>query len=290
MHEEVFEILEPGLGASLQDRGRIGWRRFGVPASGAMDDHAMHWANCLLGNSLDAPVLEVLLQGARLRAVRSARIAITGADAQASVPTWRSVCVSSGDIIEFPQSHSGVWSYLAIEGGFEGERILGSFSAYPRAGLGRPITSGQKLRWSPDAVSQWPHSVAGRLLDGRERRRYDQPPVVRVWRGPQWNLFDHAVRENFFAQEWAVSSQSDRVGYRLRGEPLRAPSIQIVSEAVLVGSIQIPSNGEPIVTMRDGPTVGGYPKLGLVDPADVSWLAQCRPGAGVRFRMVEHAS
>src|SRR5438445_512056 len=174
MGPKVFEILEPGLGAALQDRGRPGWRRFGVPPGGAMDDHAAHWANRLLDNPPDAPVVEFLLRG----------------------------------------------------------------------------------------------------------------PTLRVWRAPQWDLFSETDRELFFAQEWAVSSRSDRVGYRLAGRPLKPSAAQILSEPVLVGSIQIPPDGQPIVTMRDGPTVGGYPKLGLVEAADVSWLAQCRPGVRVRFQLL----
>jgi allophanate hydrolase subunit 2 len=91
-------------------------------------------------------------------------------------------------------------------------------------------------------------------------------------------------RELFFTQVWTVTSQSDRVGYRLGGAPLGSRLPQLISEPVRVGTVQVPENGLPIVTMRDGPTVGGYPKLGMVDPADVSWLAQCRPGQKVRFQ------
>src|SRR5206468_9942845 len=101
MGPKVFEILEPGLGATLQDQGRLGWRRFGVPPSGAMDDHAMNWANQLLDNPLHAPVVELLLQGARVRALRAVWIAITGADAQANIATWRTVRVTKNDVIEF---------------------------------------------------------------------------------------------------------------------------------------------------------------------------------------------
>ncbi|MCI0539368.1 MAG: biotin-dependent carboxyltransferase family protein [Verrucomicrobiales bacterium] len=283
MGEEAFQVLDAGLGASLQDEGRIGWRRFGVPVSGAMDSHAMHWANQLLGNPVEVPVLELLLQGARLRALRALWLAVTGADAQANVPTWRTVRVSKNDVVEFPRNRSGVWAYLAVEGGFGGQGTLGSASTYVRGALGGPITRGQELHTLPGAELQFPHQIAGRIADWSERRNYDQPPPLRVWRGPQWSLFDDAVREQFFSQRWVISSRSDRVGYRLEGVPLRAPAREIISEPVLVGSIQVPPNGQPIVTMRDGPPVGGYPKIGLVDPDDVSRLAQCRPGTKVSF-------
>jgi len=286
MGQKVFEILEPGLGATLQDRGRPGWRRFGVPPSGAMDDHAAHWANRLLDNTPDAPVVEFLLQGARLRALGETWIAVTGADADASVPTWRAVRTNEDEVLQFPANRSGVWVYLAVEGGFEGPRWLGSASVYARGRLGQPSASGNVLCRATNARFELPRGVAGRVVDWHERRNYESPPPLRVWRAPQWDLFSETDRDFFFAQEWTVSSQSDRVGYRLAGRPLKPSAAQILSEPVLVGSIQIPPDGQPIVTMRDGPTVGGYPKLGLVEAADVSWLAQCRPGVNVRFQLL----
>jgi allophanate hydrolase subunit 2 len=105
-----------------------------------------------------------------------------------------------------------------------------------------------------------------------------------VWPGPQYALFSAADQTRLFEQSWRVSSRSDRVGYRLEGKPFEARLPQMVSEPVRMGTIQVPESGQPIVTMRDGPTVGGYPKLGLVDADDLSWLTQCRPGQEVRFR------
>jgi allophanate hydrolase subunit 2 len=117
-----------------------------------------------------------------------------------------------------------------------------------------------------------------------EQRDYGKPPGLRVWPAPQWELFSVPQRDQFFQQEWTVSPQSDRSGYRLSGVPIEHELGELLSEPVLVGTIQVPPNGEPIVTMRDGPTVGGYAKLGVVDPADISWLAQIQPGQRVRFR------
>ena len=290
MGPEVFEVLDPGLGATLQDGGRSGWRRFGVPPSGAMDDHAAQWANRLLDNPFEAPVLELLLQGAKARALSDTWIAVTGADAETNVATWRAVRVRDGDLIQFPRNRSGTWIYLAVEGGFEGRRWLGSASVFSRAQSGNAFGGalGPKdiLRRESGRHFELPPSVAGRMADWHERRNYDAPPPLRVWRAPQWELFSAVDRELFFRQDWTVTSRSDRAGYRLQGEPLKPPADQILSEPVLVGSIQIPPDGQPIVTMRDGPTVGGYPKLGLVEAADVSWLSQCRPGVKVRFQLL----
>lgn len=257
-----------------------------MPPSGAMDDHAAGWANRLLDNPPEAPVLEFLLQGARLEVLRDAWIAVTGADAEANVPLWRVTRVTRGQEIHFPHVRVGVWIYLAVEDGFDAPRLLGSASACPRGGLGRPLAAGDVLRQAAGPPYEMPAPVAGRSVAWSERRDYRSPPPLRVWPGPQRRLFREADLERFFGQEWTVSSQSDRVGYRLEGEALVAPPPRLISEPVRVGSIQVPENGLPIVTMRDGPTVGGYPKLGVLDPADVSWLAQCRPGQTVRFEPV----
>ncbi|MBM4048905.1 MAG: biotin-dependent carboxyltransferase family protein [Planctomycetes bacterium] len=282
----ILEVIDPGLGMTFQDRGRPGWRRFGVPSSGAMDDHAAGWANRLLDNPPDAPVLELLLQGARLRVLNDAWLAVTGADADASVPTWRTVRVKAGDEVRFPHIRRGVWTYVAIEGGFDAPHVLGSASVCPRGRLGAPLTRGDVLRRRDTPGFHLPEHVAGRTIAWDERRDYNSPPPLRVWPGPQWDFFGEADRSAFFSREWTVAPQSDRVGYRLHGEPLKLRQVQILSEPVLVGSVQVPDNGQPIVTMRDGPTVGGYPKLGVLDPADVSWLAQCRPGQKVSFKLV----
>src|SRR5262245_37791321 len=139
MNLELFQVLDPGLGATVQDRGRVGWRCFGVPPGGVMDNHAAGWANRLLDNPLATPVLELLLQGARLKAVRDAWIAVTGAEVEASVPKWRVCRVERGEVIRFPHNHCGVWIYLGVAGGIDAERLLGSASVYPRGHLGEPL-------------------------------------------------------------------------------------------------------------------------------------------------------
>ncbi len=285
MSAHLLEVLDPGLGATFQDRGRAGWRRFGVPPSGAMDDHAAGWANVLLDNSPTAPVVELLLQGAKFLALHDCWIAVCGADAEASVPTWRAVRLRANDEIRFPRNRSGVWTYLAVEGGFDAPLQLGSASVYARGRLGTPLVRGDVLLRTPGASFRLPASVAGRSVAWEERRNYDATPLLRVWPGPQWDSFSEADRAAFLEQTWTVTPQSDRVGYRLSGQPLALGQWQMISEPLRVGTVQVPEDGQPIIMMRDGPTVGGYPKLGVVDAHDVARLAQCRPGRGVKFRL-----
>lgn len=285
MSVDVLYVLDPGMGVHLQDQGRVGWRRFGVPTGGAMDPHAAAWANQLLDNPPEAPVLELLVQGAKLAVLRPVWLAITGADAGANVPTWRVVHLQSDDVLSFPRNQRGVWTYIGVEAGFDCERIFGSVSASPRVRLGRILTRGSYLSRSEDRSFQLPPGVAGRSVPNAERRDYSAPPPLRIWPGPQWEAFPPSTRMAFLNQPWRVSSRCDRTGYRLEGEALRGGLSQMISEPVRVGTIQLPEEGQPIVTLQDGPTVGGYPKLAMIDPEDLSWLVQCRGGQSVRFTL-----
>jgi len=150
-----------------------------------------------------------------------------------------------------------------------------------------PVKAGRVLEFAPGASGVWVYVAFGTKDCGSapwsEVRDYAAPQAFRVWPGPQRCLFSGEL----FAQEWTVTTQSNRVGYRLLGDPLAFEKHELLSEPVRVGTIQVPESGQPIVTMRDGPTVGGYPKLGMVDPADLSSLTQCRPGQKIRFIVAE---
>ena len=282
---DVFYVLDPGFGAHLQDRGRSQWRKFGVPTGGAIDRHAAEMANHLLGNAPDAPVLEMLFQGAKIAALKTVWVAVTGADAGGNIPMWRSVQLQADDVLSFPRSQHGMWTYLAVEGGFQEELLLGSVSASPRVRLGRVLTRGTILRRSEANSFQLPRGVGARSAPAADRRNYSRPPGLRVWPGPQWDRFPEAVRMTFFQQAWKISSRSDRTGYRLEGQRLKAPGGHLLSEPVRVGTIQVPDDGMPIVTLHDGPTVGGYAKLGWLDSESLNWFVQCRAGQSVRFEM-----
>jgi biotin-dependent carboxylase-like uncharacterized protein len=282
MSPEVCEIEATGIRMCVQDQGRTGWARYGVPVSGAMDHHAASWANRLLNNALSAPVLELLGSGARLRFLQDIWIAVTGA--HTATPAWRTAQMGRGDTLRISELRSGLWTYVAIEGGFDSPNILGSASVYERGGIGRACQCADMLRSASGTKFTAPPAVSSRIAPWTEQRDYLHPPTPRVWPAPQWDLFSGPEREKFFGQEWTVTPQSDRVGYRLAGTALHQQVGELLSEPILVGTIQVPPNGQPIVTMRDGPTVGGYPKLGVLEPADVSWLAQMRPGERVRFQ------
>ena len=170
MNVPVFDIDSLGLGMTLQDRGRTGWRRFGVPTSGWMDDHAATWANRLLDNPPGAAVLELLVQGATLRALDDVWVAITGADCDCNITKWRAIRIGEGEIIHFSHTNSGLWSYLAVEGGFAAETIFGSRSTYARGHLGRVLSAGDILARNTQHSFSLPAGVAGRAVPWSETR------------------------------------------------------------------------------------------------------------------------
>jgi len=277
-------MLSVGLGATVQDFGRPGWRRFGVPPSGAMDREAAFWANNLVNNEADLPVIELLLQGASILVMSDTWLAITGSSSCSTHPTWEASLVKAGTVVAFSRACPGVWTYLAVPGGFETVRWLGSASVFPRGRLGDPLKIGDMLtaRGKLSMSSQ----IVARTVSEQQRPNYGNQAPLPFWPGPQWDDFSVEDRRRFTESVWVVSARSDRVGYRLDGPTLSSSPGQIISEPVLVGSVQVPPNGQPIVTMRDGPTVGGYPKVALLESAAISRLAQSQPGTKVSFQLI----
>jgi len=282
---ELCRIEAAALRMSLQDGGRARWARYGVPPGGAMDDHAAQWANRLLENPLNAPVLEILGPGARLGFLRDTWIAVTGA--KGKWPAWRATQMHANEVLEMREIEAGLWSYVVVKDGFACGEWLDSASAYPRAGFGQLLSAGDVLCRKHTSDLVLPAGVSARVAPWTEQRDYLKPPALRVWRGPQWELFSEEQRKRFFARAWTVSTQSDRTGYRLTGDALTQRMQELISEPVIPGTIQVPESGQPIVTMRDGPTVGGYAKLGVLDERDISWLAQVQPGRQVRFVLAD---
>lgn len=280
----VIEIISTGVGLSVQDYGRPGWRRFGVPPGGAMDRSSAAAANRLLGNRADAPVLEVLMQGAKLRVLEDTWIAIAGADLGCAIAPWTACAVSAGTVLQFPMNRSGLWAYVAVPGGFDADRWFGSASVDSRNGLGRPLERGVQLSAVTSASSFGYERVGRRVLAAELQRDFSRPMEFELLPGPQFDLFSSQARADLVSSEWTVSPRSDRTGFRLEGPALNVPD-SIRSEPVLPGSFQIPGSGLPIVTMVDGPTVGGYAKIAILREADLDWLAQCRPGTKIGFNL-----
>lgn len=288
-----LEILEVNGLATIQDAGRTGWRKFGVPASGAMDWFAFRAANRLAGNDPRAAAIELGMGGITLRTLRDCVIAVTGVGFALSIyiwdfPLWSSYYVRGGWTIRLDKLDSGLWAYLALSGGVQTPPTLGSASTYLRApfgGLdGRRLQPGDVLH--AGTLSRPLTDLAARTLYPEARPAYSDTPILNVVPGPQAEYFPNESIEAFFSSEYLVTSLSDRMGYRLEGAPLaHRRETELLSEGMTMGAIQVPSAGQPIVMMADSPTTGGYPKIGTVVSADLPLLAQCVPGKSkIRFR------
>lgn len=283
-----FEVLATGVGLSIQDAGRVGWRGFGVPPGGAMDRAAARMANELLGNTPTAPVLELALQGARLRVLEDCWVALCGAELGTSLKPWSAQLLKAGDVLDFRGGTSGLWAYLAVPGGFVAERFFGSASVDLRNGLGQALVRGSLLHAAEPAPRILDHGVVTRQWIPEMQRHYATKLTVDLLPGPQFDLFTQSSREQMVASDWMVSSAIDRTGFRLEGPVLEVPE-SIPSEPVIPGSFQVPGNGQPIITMADGPTVGGYAKIAVLKDADLDWVAQCRPGTKLNFRWADYS-
>lgn len=274
----------------LQDAGRLGVRHLGVTQGGALDWVAMNWANWLLGNALDAPVVEVALGGLSLLAEQDCVLALTGADLDARVDDqplapWRSFALHKGQRLTLRQPRQGVRAYLAAPGGFAGEAVLGSCSTVAREALGgiegrgEALAKGQALRFAEGAP-------ALREVPEALRPLYPAKPLLDLVMGAQIGDFSGTSLFEAFNSDWTLDSRADRMGSRLLGPQLVYQGAPMISEGIPLGAVQVPPDGQPIVLLNDRQTIGGYPRLGALTPLALAQLAQCMPGAVVRFRAV----
>jgi KipI family sensor histidine kinase inhibitor len=278
----AIEIVRPGLATSIQDLGRPGFRAMGVPLCGAADTMAMRLANLIVGNPESAAGIECTLLGPDLRFECDAVVALGGAEF-AGLPSYRPVRVAAGTVLSLGHARSGCRGYLAIAGGVTVPQQMGSRSTYAPARLGG--TTGAALA----AGDRVPIRFGAATIRGAWSLAADlnapapSPCVLRVLSGGRAEKGDPAT----WATTWRVSSRSNRMGIRLEGQPLPGGRADMVSAAVLPGTIQLPPDGRPIILLADAQTIGGYPVVGQVIAADLPRAAQLRPGDVVRWRLVD---
>jgi antagonist of KipI len=287
-------VSDPGPLTTVQDACRGGYQRFGVPVSGAMDWPALRAANLLVGNPPGAAGLEFAFQGPSLVTDRDCLVSICGADCCVRVderwlPGWRGVRVKAGQEIQAVMGDNASWGCLAISSGLDVPRVLGSAATYlrgPFGGLeGRALREGDWLFCQKEGSC--PSEFGGSRLRRMDWLQCGQALEARVVPGPQADWFGEAGLNALLQSQFTIHAQSDRMGYRLEGTAIPRRKGDMLSEGMVMGSIQVPPNGQPIVMMADRPTTGGYPKIGTVIRADLPRLAQLRPGSGkVRFAEV----
>ena len=284
-------VLRPGLLTTLQDCGRFGHQDRGVPVAGPMDWYSHRLANALVGNAGDAAAIEATLVGPELRFEQPTRIAIAGADLQASldgsaVPTHSARACAAGSVLRFGERRGGARTYLAVDGGFDVRPVLGSRATHVISGLGG--VDGRALK------------AGDRLAPGPRREKSSSPPRgplraatggarLRVMRGPQDDYFDQSAFDILQRTRFTITPQSDRMGYRLTSDhripnpESRIPAGIMISDATFTGGLQVPPSGDPILLMVDRQTTGGYPQIAIVITADLPLAGQLAPGDWIEF-------
>ncbi|SES82789.1 biotin-dependent carboxylase uncharacterized domain-containing protein [Natronincola peptidivorans] len=288
-----IKIIKPGLLTTVQDLGRYGYQQYGVTVSGVMDHVSARLANALVENDEGEGLLEITMQGPEIEFLEDMVIAITGGDLQPwlngqPIAMARSMLVQKGDKLTFKGMKSGCRSYIAFSGGIDVPVLMGSKSTFTRGKIGgyegRALKAGDILK-----VGE-PKEPFSSLVD-REiyENLYEYNAVVelRVVLGPQEEAFTEAGRRTFFSNEYTVTNECDRMGYRLEGETIEhKDGGDIISDGISMGAIQIPSHGKPIIMMADRQTTGGYTKIGNVITVDLPKAAQVKPGDKIVFKEI----
>jgi antagonist of KipI len=296
--------LKPGFMSSVQDLGRRGFQQYGVPIGGAMDKVSAALANIICTNDENEAVIEMTLHGTSIMFNEAAFCAIVGGGCKAYIddvelPFNRLLWIPAFSIIKSTANTQGCRSYLAVSGGFNVKKVLGSASTYTPSGIGgingRNLITGdmlafkgeQNLHAAPN-IHMLPNGVG--ISHWHTADHVIPTPnieIVHAIKGPEFDHFNTVSQENIFNAVFTISSQSNRMGYRLEGKKFALEEkTEMVSTAVTAGIVQVTHEGDPIILMADAQTTGGYPRIARICAADISLLAQCRPGTKIQFREI----
>lgn len=301
-------VLKPGILTTIQDLGRYGYQKYGVIVSGAMDMYAMRLSNIIVGNEENEGVLEITLIGPSLNISKGNLISITGANLCPTingkkVPMGRPIYLNEDCVLNFGQCISGCRCYLAVAGGFDIPVFMESKSTYLRAKLGGK--DGRTLQ-KDDVLeignkSELSLNITKKLEQFSKKESFVAPKwymknfmtqnydaaVIRVFEDRQFkNVSKQSINE-FFNSSFSIDTKSDRMGYRLNGPKIKfKESIEMISEEVSFGTIQIPPDGNPIILLADRATAGGYPKIAHVASCDIQKLVQLKPSDKIKFEKI----
>lgn len=288
-----IKVITPGMLSTIQDGGRKGFAAMGFNASGVMDVRSYHIANALVGNFTDEAVIEMTYLGGSFKFLESNYIAITGADMSPKldgvpVEMYTTVFVKQDETLTFSVAKSGMRAYIAVRGGIDVPVIMGSRSTNLKCKLGgldgRPLKAGDIVPCR-DVYDEF-HK---HLIHSAPKEDFGSDEItVRVLLGPQDDYFtDHGIK-TFLNSTYTVTNESDRMGCKLSGEKIEYKNtVDIISDGIVFGSIQIPRTGNPIIMLADRQTTGGYAKIATVISVDLPLLAQARPGTKVRFELID---
>ena len=288
----MIRFSDPGPQTTVQDLGRPGHLREGIPPSGPMDVRAFVVANRLVGNPDGAAGLECTVLGPRFTVERACAVAVTGAEAPVTVndapaAPWTTLVLKPGDAVRVGAAKAGVRIYVAFSGGLDVPAVLGSRATYLRGRLGG--VEGRALKRG-DALALLPAAGAplARRRPAEPMPTFEPEPEIRVVLGPQADRFTDEGLQALLSSPYEMLPQSDRMGARLTGPRIAHRSgHDIISDGIALGAIQVPGDGMPIVLLVDRQSTGGYTKVATVGSFDIGRIGQVKPGQRVRFRAVE---
>ena len=284
-------ILKAGFHDLIQDLGRNGYTHMGISPSGAADNISFRIGNILLGNDVNEPGIEITLFGGSYYFNTDAMIALSGSIFTSAIdgdiiPFFKPIIVKSGQTLSIGSTTSGARCYLSIKGGFQVPYILNSGSTHLLSNTGG--FNGRNLQKNDEIICG--------SLDDMEIKNYlkfkidDDRTILRVTKGLQYDLFDDANKKSFFNEEFTVSHNSNRMGLRIRGPKIYSKlSKDILTEGLPLGAIQIPGDGDSIISFVDHQTTGGYPKITNVVTADLHKVGQLKPGDKFMFKLVSNS-
>ena len=287
---KAFRILNPGIQTTIQDLGRHGLMKYGIPISGAVDQRSFVIANLLLRNPDNAAALETTLQGLRLQALNKITMSIAGADLDPwlndrPAPQWTAFTMAGGDVLQFKKRRKGLRAYVAVQGGFDVPEVLGSRSTYVRGGIGALPGEGETLSNRPlDLVG----TGDGFTLPEEYRPDFDRAGPIRVIMGPQDDYFTPRGIDTFLNSTYRISPQCDRQAFRTEGPAIEiAKGPDIISDPIPLGAVQVTGDGKPVILLRDAQATGGYAKIAIVARVEMDFLGQMMPGNTIRFQRID---
>jgi antagonist of KipI len=285
-----LEILRAGLQTSIQDLGRFGAAHLGISASGASDNLAMRIGNLIVGNPENTTAIEMTLTGDTVLFHSDAFIALAGSKFKINLdekpfPFWSGTYIRAGQVLTIGSTLNGARCYLCVRGGLQVKKIINSTSTHLTSGMGglngSILKKGNRLAFGNlDNVIQ--------PIKNMQNHPSTNTTTIRATKGLQWDWFDNQNRKLFFEKDYRVSNVSNRMGLRLRGQSIfSSKGNEIITEGMPLGAIQIPGNGQPILSFVEHQTTGGYPKLANVISADISKVGQLKPGDQFKFQLID---
>jgi len=291
----AFDVIKPGIHSLIQDLGRFGYQHLGITPGGPADLQAYLWANKLLGNSSNMASIEIHYGLMTLQVLADTSIAICGAEFGVNINdkpafNWQTHHVKKGDIIQYNGAKTGKCGYLAVLGGFQTEKHLNSRSTVVRDRLSEatsaPLYVGQYLpittRCTNDPTAE---SVRCIRVPRHYIPNYSAPLTLALMPCYQWQMLTSEQQQQLLTNKYQISTQANRMGYRLTGDRITNLPTSLTSEGIALGSVQLPADGQPIILLQDRQTIGGYPKAGVISALDCSKLSQRQQGSNISFKL-----